>query len=131
MKKSPEQEYIDYRINTAKDALDAAQILAKEGHWNSVINRLYYACFYAVSALLYARDLHTHTHSGVKHQFTLNFIKPGLIDKKETRIYLDLFDYRLEADYVDFADFDEKTTLPLITPVEEFLKKIENLIIEK
>jgi len=48
MKKSSKQEYIDYRINSARETFEAAKTLAKDKHWNSVINRLYYVCFYAI-----------------------------------------------------------------------------------
>jgi uncharacterized protein (UPF0332 family) len=71
MTKSLKKDYIDYRIKSAKDTLNAAKSLARDGHWNSVINRLYYVCFYAISALLYKYDLNARSHSGLKHQFTL------------------------------------------------------------
>jgi len=131
MTKSLKQDYINYRINTAKETLNAAHCLATDGHWNSVINRLYYVCYYAISALLYKYDINARSHSGLKHQFTLNFIKTGLIDKKLARVYVELFDYRQEGDYADFVDFDENKTLPLFNPVEELLQRIENLINEK
>jgi uncharacterized protein (UPF0332 family) len=120
---SSKQDYINYRINTAKETLEAARCLAKEGHWNSVTNRLYYVCFFAISALLYKYDIYARSHSGLKHQFTLHFIKTGLIDKKLAEVYIELFDYRQAADYADFVDFDENRTFPLFTPVEEHLQK--------
>jgi Uncharacterized conserved protein related to C-terminal domain of eukaryotic chaperone, SACSIN len=128
MTKSLKKEYIDYRINSARDTLNAAKSLARDGYWNSVINRLYYVCFYAISALLYKNDLYARSHSGLKHQFTLHFIKNGLIDKKLARVYIELFDFRQEGDYADFKDFDKDKTMPLFEPVEELLEKIENLI---
>jgi uncharacterized protein (UPF0332 family) len=42
---------IEYRLKRAKDTLDDANILAKKNKWNSTINRLYYASYYAVTAL--------------------------------------------------------------------------------
>ena len=131
MTKSGKQQYIDYRINKAKETLNAARSLARDKHWNSVINRLYYVCFYAISALLYKFDLNARSHSGLKHQFTLHFIKTGLIDKKTAGVYIELFDYRQESDYADFIDFDESKTQPLFEPVEELLNIIEKFINKK
>ena len=131
MTKSLRKDYIDYRIKSARDTLNAAKSLARDGYWNSVINRLYYVCFYAISALLYKNDLNARSHSGMKHQFTLHFIKTGLIDKKLGGIYIELFDFRQEGDYGDFKDFNKDITMPLFEPVEELLEKIENLIKEK
>lgn len=46
------EDLITYRIARAKDTLDDAQILADRGKWNSAINRLYYAAYYAIMLLL-------------------------------------------------------------------------------
>ena len=130
MSKSQKKEYIDYRLNLAKETLEAAKTLAGNKHWNSVINRLYYSCFYAISALLYKNDINAKSHSGIKHQFGLHFIKSGLIGKSTAEIYIDLFDYRQAGDYADFMDFDKEKTLPLIPLVENFILKIEELLNE-
>lgn len=44
--------YIRYRLEKAQEVYQAACILYDAQQWNSVINRLYYACFYSASALL-------------------------------------------------------------------------------
>ncbi|TAL72827.1 MAG: HEPN domain-containing protein [Bacteroidetes bacterium] len=49
MTSSIKQEYIDYRLHSAKETLKAAKLLAENSHWNSDINRLYYSCFYSIS----------------------------------------------------------------------------------
>jgi uncharacterized protein (UPF0332 family) len=49
---SNREDYINYRFHRAEESFEEALILAKEERWNAVINRLYYACFYAVIALL-------------------------------------------------------------------------------
>lgn len=41
-----------YRMNRAKEALDEADLLLSNGHVLTSVNRIYYACFYAVSAIL-------------------------------------------------------------------------------
>lgn len=131
MTKYLKQDYIDYRITSAKETLNAAKSLARDRHWNSVINRLYYVCFYAISALLYKNEINARSHSGLKHQFSLHFIKTGLISKELAGVFIELCDYRQQGDYGDFVDFDENKTLPLFKPVEELLQTIENMINEK
>ena len=131
MTKISKQDYIDYRLNSARETFEAARILANDKHWNSVINRLYYSCFYSISALLYKFGINARSHSGLKHQFSLHFIKSGIIDKKLARVYIELFDYRQEGDYADFVDFDENRTLPLFNPVLDLLTRIEELVREK
>jgi uncharacterized protein (UPF0332 family) len=131
MIKTEKKEYIDYRLNQAKETFEAAKSLVKDEYWNSVINRLYYSCFYAITALLYMHDINAKSHSGIKHQFGLHFVKSGLIDKSVAEIYVDLFDYRQAGDYADFVDFDKEKTLPLIPRTEKLLNIIETLINEK
>ena len=46
-----------YRLNRADESLDEALILLERGHVNTFVNRLYYACFYAVTALLLTKEL--------------------------------------------------------------------------
>jgi uncharacterized protein (UPF0332 family) len=57
------EDLIKYRLFRAKDTLDDAQILAEKQKWNSTINRLYYASYYAVMALLLDSDLNPTTHT--------------------------------------------------------------------
>jgi uncharacterized protein len=128
---SAKQDYIDYRIRKANETFKAAKLLAENSHWNSAINRLYYTCFYAISALLYKNDINANSHAGLKHQFTLHFIKTGLIDKDLGRLFVQLFDWRQKGDYGDFYDFDKEKTLPLFNHVEVLLNKIVSLINDK
>ena len=119
------EEYTAYRIARVWSTFNDAKALAQVQSWNSSVNRLYYASFYAVLALFAKHDLNSHTHSGVKTQLFLNFIKTGNLDKSLGMLYSDLFDYRQKADYSDFFDFDESVTKMLIPQVEQFIKVIE------
>ncbi len=122
------ENYIKYRLEKADETLIAAQVLIDNKLWNSVINRLYYACFYAVNALLVSNNISAKTHNGVKTQFFLNFIKTGIIDKKYSLLYSDLFDWRQKGDYNDFFDFKEEEVSPLFEPCKELINIIKNLL---
>lgn len=63
-------EYSKLRIETAFKTYQAARVLSQNGFWNSAINRLYYAVFYAVNALLVSNEIYTHSHSGMRTQFS-------------------------------------------------------------
>jgi uncharacterized protein (UPF0332 family) len=119
-----QNDYINYRLQRATDTLNDAKLLAENGRWNSSINRLYYACFYAVSALLYFYSIEAKTHKGVRIKFMSEFIKTGLFDKDFGKLFSDLFDWRQEGDYSDFVSFDKDLTIPLIIKSEEFVNLI-------
>lgn len=52
MTEQEKSELVTYRIQRAKETLKEVDILIDNQFWTTSINRLYYACFYAVSALL-------------------------------------------------------------------------------
>ena len=125
---SEKESYIRYRLARAWDTLDDARILAAKGKWNSTINRLYYAAYYAVMALLLKHDLKPTTHNGAKSNFTEHFIKNQVIDKKFGTLYSQLFTWRQKGDYDDLFDFQEDKVNEYFNPVEEFINLIESLI---
>ena len=51
---TPEQRFdiVLYRLNSAKSLLDEIKDHIERGYYNTAMNRMYYACFYAVSELL-------------------------------------------------------------------------------
>ena len=122
---SNKTEYIQYRLDTSYTTFEAARVLADNGFWNSAVNRLYYSVFYAVSALLVVHDIHTKTHSAVKGQFSLHFVKTGAFDKKYGQLLSELFDWRQKGDYENIFEYDQESVEPLFIPVKEMLDLIK------
>jgi len=119
---------INYRLERAHEALDEALILLERGHANTFINRLYYACFYAVSALLLTKELSSSKHSGVRALFLQNFVKSEVVDRKMGKLYDKLFDTRQKGDYADLVRFNLDEVRPWLKDVENFVKSLERLI---
>ena len=117
-----------YRIARANETLEDARILANAGRWNACVNRLYYACFYAVSALLSGDGLSSSKHAGVRSLFNSQYVKPGKIPKDLARIYNDIFERRQEGDYIDFVSFKESQVLPWISRAERLVGHIAGLV---
>ncbi len=128
MTREERTEYARYRIETAYNTVEAAKLLAGNGFWNSAINRLYYALFYAVNALLVINEIYPQSHSGVKSQFSLHFIKTGKLDVKYGKLYAQLYDWRQKGDYENMFDYDSESVNPLIEPVTEMITRIETEI---
>ncbi|MCX6266820.1 MAG: HEPN domain-containing protein [Bacteroidetes bacterium] len=122
-------EYIFHRIETAYKTLEAAKLLSDNGYYNSAINRLYYAVFYAVNALLVRSEVYAQSHSGVKSQFSLLFIKSGKLDKKFGKLLAQLYDWRQKGDYENLYDFSAESVTSLFQPVHEMISAIENELI--
>lgn len=121
------QDLIRYRTARAGETLEEADVLAVSGHWNACVNRLYYACFYAVSALLSKHDLSSSKHTGIRSYFNQNFVKSGIIPKETAVIYNSLFERRQEGDYDVFVRFTESEVLPWIKEAKAFVDTVLRL----
>ena len=119
---------VTYRIQRAKETLADADGLIKNGSYNSAVNRLYYACYYAVIALLVKNGINAQTHQGVIQMFSLHFIVNNKIDKRHSIFYGKLFNSRISGDYDDFVRYDYEMVASLQSKAKKFITEIENLI---
>ncbi|MDO9577073.1 MAG: HEPN domain-containing protein [Candidatus Cloacimonadales bacterium] len=123
-------DYLQYRIERARGALKVAELSAQTGEYNSCTNRLYYAAFYAVNALLMKYDHTSSKHTGVRAIFNKEFVKKGIVPKEFGILFNDLFESRQECDYKDLFFIPAEEIEPLIPKVKEFIDFIEKLISE-
>lgn len=121
--------YIRYRLEKAQEVYLAACILYDASQWNSVINRLYYACFYSASALLLYKHISAKSHSGVIGQFSENIVRAGIVSIEEFRVYAKLLNWRTKGDYNDLYDFNKEDVDSIMNPAKHFIDKITELIV--
>ncbi len=126
----PHPELVAHRLQRAREALGDARILADAKRWNPAVNRLYYACFYAVSALLAQQGLASSRHTGVRSLFNLHFVHTGKVAKDQAQIYNDLFERRQEGDYVDFVRFNESQVRAWLPRAEAFVEHVADILLE-
>lgn len=124
-------DLILHRVQRAKDTYLDAQILAENNRWNSVINRLYYAAYYIITALLLKFDYTPGTHSGVKALFSIHFIRTGVIPEEYGKLFSQLFSWRQKGDYDDLFDFDEERVSLYFEPVKKLIEAIETQFINE
>ena len=78
MKERLDRENIEalaaYRFQRAEETLKEIPYLKQQGYYNTAVNRLYYACYYAAVALLIKHELNPGTHAGVKQMLGLHFV---------------------------------------------------------
>lgn len=122
------EELVQYRIERAKESFEDAEYLIKEERWNAAANRMYYSCFYVVSAYLAFKGLTAATHSGLKNAFNQELIKTGRIDRSDGVLFNRLFAIRQQADYEDFADIQPKEIKPLLPKINDLIRDVEELI---
>jgi uncharacterized protein (UPF0332 family) len=121
-------DLIEYRINRAKKTIKEIDTHLELEYYHTAANRLYYSCFYAISALLLKDDLMVKTHKGIRNQFGLKYINTGLISKQLGDYFNEIFEYRQTGDYDDLIDIDKETILKLYEPAKRLIDEIEKLI---
>ncbi len=125
------QAIVSYRLEKAENALKQVEANIANEFWDLIANRLYYAAYYAVTALLISENHETHTHNGVITMFGLHFVKTGKFTKEDHRLYQRLFTQRQTGDYSDNFFLDKEDVMPQIEPTKIFIKKISDYLSEK
>lgn len=119
---------IDYRIEKAQIAIDEAAKVTTLGLWNIAANRLYYALYYAASALLISDGFSSHTHRGLITQIHLNYVKTEKLTEEDGKLLRRMFTMRHEGDYEDFIDASEDDILSVTPKVKALVKKLTSMI---
>lgn len=116
-----------YRMRQTEETLaEAVKMLEMSFSPRSIVNRSYYAMFYAVLALfIHSNTPHkTSKHSGVIGIFNKEFIHTGKLDARFAKMLYDLFDERMELDYRDFAEVSEEDARNAVVSAQEFVSEI-------
>lgn len=124
----PLETLIRYRLERAQESLADARLLADAGSWNTCVNRLYYSCFYAVSALLVRDGRSPSRHTGIRSLFNRHYVRTGVVPRDLARLYNDLFERRQESDYTDFVHFQSDQVRPWIPQTEAFVSYMASLL---
>jgi uncharacterized protein (UPF0332 family) len=98
---------VAYRLSRADQAILDAEFNASGSRYVIAVNRLYYACFYAASALLLSKGIEAATHKGVRTMINLHFVSKGLLEPCFGKTLNDLYEKRQSGDYDDYVFFDK------------------------
>ena len=122
---------IKHRLLRAKETLEDAKILFEKGRYNSSVNRIYYALFYSVLALLRTKGLMSSKHSGVRALFHKEFIKANIIPLETGKFYDRMFINRQKGDYEDFIEFEKSEVSYCLKKAEQFIDLITRTVKNK
>lgn len=101
------------RIGRARELLEEAENLLKEGKYKSANNRAFYSIEKSMKALLAKQHIDADSHNGCLRQFNVHFVKEGIggFDADSYKKVADAQRIRNNSDYDDFyiADKEECT----------------------
>ncbi|WP_008318083.1 HEPN domain-containing protein [Leptolyngbya sp. PCC 6406] len=116
------------RLQQSQDAVSEGRLLMQSKFYKGAINRFYYAMFYAVLALLVARQLETSKHKGVISLFDRDFVKPGIFNKEMSVWLHSSFELRLTADYAELTDISAAQAEECYSQASEFLQRVRDFL---
>lgn len=122
------EDILKIKMGRSKKTLLEAQKMIENNFNNAALNRLYYACFYSATALLFKKDIFIKTHSGVKQMLGLHYVVPGILSKELGRFYSELFSGRLNTDYDDFAETDSEVIKEYWIMANQFVAATQTIL---
>ncbi len=130
MSLSEEERRIVVRLELEKAKRILGQIdgLARLGYWDNIANRLYYALFHAVSALLVHDGHAVNTHKGAVAMFGQYYVKTGVFSLADGRLYSQLQTMREKSDYNCTYEASKEEIFPLIELTTGLIEKIGRIL---
>jgi uncharacterized protein (UPF0332 family) len=121
---------IEYRLTQARDSIREADVLDQSGmSRRSVMNRLYYAMFYAVLALLQEKEMGTSKHSGAIALFDREFVKTGAFPKEMSKALHRAFELRQKGDYMEQTEVTADDVAEIRPVAEQFVESAERFLL--
>lgn len=121
-------EVIRYWLEKSSEALDAAHDDLRAGRLSFAVGRAYYACFYALSAVLLNDGKKFSKHSGVRAELHRSYVKTNKVTPELGRFYDWVFDNRQRADYQELVVFERDQVEQLIDDAAVFVAAMRALL---
>jgi len=123
----PKTQYIQHRLHRAQETFEEAQMLFEGEHLSGAVNRIYYAMFYAVSALALSHDFKTSSHTQLRGYFNREFVKTGIVPLELGKAYNLAFENRTKGDYTDLTTFEREKVSQMLQDAETFINTLTTL----
>lgn len=131
LKEQDRASLVTLGLEKSDKLLEEVDWLTERGSWSLVANRLYYALFHAVRSLLICEAHPVGTHRGAVIQFNLYYIKTGIFDKQDGKLYSRLQQLREDGDYNCVIDIEQEDVEDKIEPAQVLISKIKQYIADK
>ena len=125
------QIIVNLELEKAQNTFSDMEFCMNGKKWESAANRLYYALFHAMTALLINDGYNVKSHRGVMALFGEHYVKSGLFSKEDGALFSDLVIMRDNADYNCFFEADEEKLQPYVDPARQLIVRIRQYISSK
>ncbi len=119
---------VSLELKRARETYDDIGCLISANRLNGAANRMYYAVFHAVCALLIHDGHQVSTHKGSHALFSLHYIKTGILPREYGQLYSQLQTMREESDYNCAYDVEMDEIEQRLKPTKRLIEDIERLV---
>ena len=128
LKEEDRRVMVALELEKADKTRHEMEVMRQNGLWAMVANRLYYALFHMVSAMLINDRHEVGTHRGAVNKFSLFYVKEGVFTPMEGRLYSQLQSLREDGDYNCSIDIQREEVEEKIAPTLQLIDKIKQYI---
>ena len=122
---------VNRELEKSERTFDDVLFCAKEGKWEAAANRLYYALFHAMSAVLICDGYQVKSHRGILAMFGEHYVRTEIFPQADGSLLSELVIMRDNADYNCFFEATEERLEQYIEPTRKLIDKIKQYIAEK
>jgi uncharacterized protein (UPF0332 family) len=119
---------IRYWMEKGLESMEAAQSEYDSERYTTAVRNLYYACFYALTAVLLKEGHSFKKHTAVKAALHKDLIKAGIVEPTWGKFYNKIFDSRHENDYQPLRVFEAEEVKMFLNQGAGFIANMENLL---
>ena len=131
LKEEERQIIIKFELEKADSIFAESEGLVEKRYWNTLANRLYYALFHAVSALLVSDGREVGSHKGAAIRFHQYYVREGIFTIEEGSFFSQMETLREKSDYNCFFQVSEIDVKARIEPTHLFIEKVKQYIADK
>ncbi|MBN1850011.1 MAG: HEPN domain-containing protein [Deltaproteobacteria bacterium] len=125
---SQKEMLIKYWFEKAHESLESARNEYKDGRLSFAMNRIYYACFYALTAVFRFRNKTFKKHKGLRSALHRDLVKNKILEDRWGKFFDDVFEARQRGDYTPMVKFEPDQLEYFLQQTEYFLNEMEKLI---
>ena len=122
------QILVTLELKKARETYDEIGILISANRLNGAANRMYYAVFHAVCALLINDGIQVNNHRASHALFSQHYIKTGILPKDYGQLYNQLQTMREESDYNCAYDVEMDELQQRLEPARQLFDDIEKMV---
>ena len=131
MEKQDKEILVDLYLSKGEETFADAVLCIENGRWNSAANRLYYAVFHVLNALLVSDEKPACSHKGMRLAFGKNYVLTGLASEEEAHLLSRMETMRNKADYDCMFSAKADVVSELYPQVRDFVEHMKSLVKRK